>query len=199
LILWGSIANYGGYAIPFVYFGAVYAAGMIKKDKYMQIAAMAAAQAALITQTINWTGRILLRRKPPSFDGSMGIKQDYSMDVGVAFLRGFDKKNGGIDIIDGWPSGHTISMMAAAAVMSEMYSDKIWVSIASYSLVAFIGVGMTFDSHWVSDVFAGALIGYAVGKVVSRNFKKLFNDNNKNDKRLSFFASPVSVGINYRY
>jgi membrane-associated phospholipid phosphatase len=35
-----------------------------------------------------------------------------------------------------------------------------------------MAITLSFNVHWLSDVVAGALIGYASGKVVGKSFRK---------------------------
>lgn len=66
-----------------------------------------------------------------------------------------------------WPSGHTSSSFTFAAVLDEYYGHKI--GLPAYVLAGYIGVTRVTDhKHWVSDVLYGALLGYVVGKSVSK-------------------------------
>ncbi|MCP4150208.1 MAG: phosphatase PAP2 family protein, partial [bacterium] len=54
----------------------------------------------------------------------------------------------------------------------------VWVPVLSYSLATLSGLSrITEDTHWLSDVFVGAVLGYAIGKFVvkRRNRKGNFN------------------------
>jgi membrane-associated phospholipid phosphatase len=67
---------------------------------------------------------------------------------------------------------------------------------------------MIFSVHWVSDVFAGVLMGYAAGKVTGYNFKQLLKKTQKNDKNskletlkqknISFYILPYSAIVKIR-
>ncbi len=66
-----------------------------------------------------------------------------------------------------WPSGHTSSMFAGAAVLSTIYKDKLWVKYISYTLALFVAASqINRDVHWFSDCIGGAFLGYLVGKSV---------------------------------
>ena len=58
--------------------------------------------------------------------------------------------------------------------------------------VAFIDLGIS--AHWVSDVFAGALIGYAVGKAVGVSFNRLLGKTESGSKA-AFYAAPNSIRV----
>ena len=74
-----------------------------------------------------------------------------------------------------WPSGHTSSSFTAAAAFAGFYHDNIYVALIAYPLATLMGYAMIVGQfHWASDVFAGALIGQAVGYTVGRNFRRMY-------------------------
>lgn len=60
-----------------------------------------------------------------------------------------------------FPSGHTSLSFAMAHLMHKEYGEKsIWYSISAYATATTVGVlRLAKNSHWVSDVLAGAGIG----------------------------------------
>lgn len=72
-----------------------------------------------------------------------------------------------------WPSGHTSSAVAAAAVLNEYYGP--WVGIPSFALAGLVGY-QRIDSrtHDFSDVVFGAVLGYVVGTSIARDQKAQF-------------------------
>jgi membrane-associated phospholipid phosphatase len=55
-------------------------------------------------------------------------------------------------------------------VIAENYKNHFWVPLVCYGLATMVGLSrLTEDEHWLSDVFVGAVVGYAVGKMVVRN------------------------------
>jgi hypothetical protein len=71
-----------------------------------------------------------------------------------------------------------------AATITEFYSGNIPLAIGLYGYAAYVGLGVSTTIHWLSDGFAGALFGYAVGKTVARHFT------NKKDSRCSLIVLP---------
>ena len=66
-----------------------------------------------------------------------------------------------------FPSGHATQAFAVASVIATEYPAP-WVQVACYvpaTLVLY--ARMRHDAHWASDVTAGALIGYGVGRQVA--------------------------------
>jgi len=175
-----------------------YITGRILHDKKMQAAGLAAGQAELIGKGFEWMFRLFIKRVPPvtTYDGfykspaDPRIKSDYSRE----FTYGFTNFN----IMDGWPSGHTLDAFAMAAAMSEIYSDSILVKIICYTYASAMGVAISIKDHWLSDVFAGALIGFAIGKVTGRTFKNLLDKNDKEGgKRLVFSGNFVGIAYSF--
>lgn len=68
-----------------------------------------------------------------------------------------------------FPSGHTITAFSLASFMSSVYHEKVWVSVLAYGLATGVGLSRIYDdAHWSSDVFIGAVLGFAIGKTVYR-------------------------------
>ncbi len=92
-----------------------------------------------------------------------------------------------------FPSGHTLSMMAAAAAFRTAAPELGVVSYVGYPLALGVGFGMWFgDRHWASDVLSGALLGEAVGSSVGRSFR-VTDDGAKGATR-SLWVAPVAGG-----
>lgn len=67
---------------------------------------------------------------------------------------------------DAFPSGHTTRAFAVATVIASHYKQK-WVKVAAYSIATLVAYSrMNSDMHWSSDVLAGGIIGFTVGKAV---------------------------------
>ena len=64
-----------------------------------------------------------------------------------------------------FPSGHTSTAFAAATVLQSHYGAKV--GIPAYGIASFIGASrMASKAHHLSDVVAGAGLGYLVGRTV---------------------------------
>jgi membrane-associated phospholipid phosphatase len=67
-----------------------------------------------------------------------------------------------------FPSGHTSSAFAMAAVFDAHYGAKV--GVPAYAAAAAIGLSrMESNKHHLSDVLAGATLGYLVGHSVSKS------------------------------
>ena len=74
----------------------------------------------------------------------------------------------GIASFDAFPSGHTTTVFAAATTISDFYTEP-WVSYTCYSLASIVAISrVTESTHWLSDCFVGAIIGYYGTKLVEK-------------------------------
>ena len=66
-----------------------------------------------------------------------------------------------------FPSGHTSNSFALAAVAERHYGWKL--GVPAYLLAGLVGASrLEQDKHYLSDVVAGATLGYIVGRTVVR-------------------------------
>jgi membrane-associated phospholipid phosphatase len=50
------------------------------------------------------------------------------------------------------------------------------VAVTTFSLATIVGISRIYDDkHWASDVFGGAVLGYAIGRLVYNNHLKKSN------------------------
>jgi membrane-associated phospholipid phosphatase len=72
-----------------------------------------------------------------------------------------------------WPSGHTSSSVAVAAVLNEYYGP--WVGVPCFALAGLSGYErIDSRAHDFSDVVFGAMLGYVVGTSIARDEKAQF-------------------------
>jgi len=68
-----------------------------------------------------------------------------------------------------FPSGHTTQAFAVASVIAAHY-DAWWIQTIAYGIASSVGYSrIQQNQHFASDVVAGALIGYTVGRTVVRH------------------------------
>lgn len=68
-----------------------------------------------------------------------------------------------------FPSGHSITAWALAAVVANEYHDHRLVQIGAYSLATLVSMSrFTGRNHFLSDVLIGSVIGYGIGRHVYR-------------------------------
>ncbi|MDR2376986.1 MAG: phosphatase PAP2 family protein [Treponema sp.] len=161
----GKPGFYISYIVPETVPLIMYTAGRILKDKKLQLAGLALTQSLFLTLAVQVSLKVITgRAKPGIIDEFDHIRSSRTDN----FSGEFDWFN--MNFIDGWPSGHTANAFAAAATLGELYPENRLLKAAVYSYAAVIGFGLTLNVHWASEILAGALIGYAIGKTVGRSF-----------------------------
>jgi membrane-associated phospholipid phosphatase len=184
---------YIGYIVPTLTPILTYTIGRFTMDEKLQITGMALVQTLMITLAIQTPLKMITGRAMPGIITKFDHTRDSRTDN---FSNEFNWFNN--NFIAGWPSGHTANAFAAAATVSEIYNDNLWLKIGVFSYASLIGFGVTLDVHWASEALAGALIGYAVGKTVGKNFRSLL-ENDKNNNEPSFYFTPNSMGVIIKY
>ena len=190
----GGNANYIGHVVPAVTPVALYLTGIAKNNEKLQITGLALTQSLMLTFAIQTPLKIATGRTWPGIvDGwdSPDSKRSYITDD---YSREFNWFN--FDAIGGWPSGHTANAFAAAATITQIYNDSIWLKIGAYGYASLIGLGMSIYDHWASDIIAGALIGLAVGTTVGKSYRNLLE---KSKNNISFYCTTNTIGFIIKY
>ena len=187
----GPVMGAGG-IVPLITPLAFFISGKYLKNERLVIAASALTQTLILTMAIQSPLKMITGRRDPGLVNNSFYERVYNEDDFSGVFNWFN-----MDFINGWPSGHTANAFSAAATLSEIYHDKLWVKIAAYSYAAFIGFGTTTHAHWASEAVAGALIGYAIGKTVGKSYRQ-FLDKNEEGSTIAFFCTFNSAGIHIR-
>lgn len=134
---------------------ATYVVGLIKKDRYAQSTALWTGEAIADSEIAAEVLKLATRRARPESIQARGNFGDTWLDSRTIADGGF-------------PSGHTVAAFSVATVMSMRYGhDHRWVPVVAYGLATTVGFSrVTLSAHNVSDVFAGAAIGYAISRFV---------------------------------
>lgn len=125
---------------------------------------------ALITSGL-WTrlGKFLTGRERPSNAYSEG--HTTGQWYGPLLQCNGDNRFGGPKF-DAFPSGHTATVFAIATVFAEQYNQTLTVPILAYGFAGIVGFSRTLEhTHWISDVFVGALLGYLCGRDVVAGYR----------------------------
>ncbi len=73
-------------------------------------------------------------------------------------------------IIGGWPSSHTTIIFALAFSLTMLYNKSHKHTFVFYVIAFFVGLGVTFGFHWLSEFVAGIILGSIIGQVVGDKF-----------------------------
>jgi len=189
----GRPGLYVGYVAPVLMPILTYTLGRFSNDEKLQITGMALVQTLMLSLAIQTPLKMITGRALPGIVTELDHTRNPRTDN---FSNEFNWFN--MNLIGGWPSAHTINSFAAAAAISEIYYENIWLKLGAFSYAALIGFGVTLDVHWASEALAGALIGYAIGSTVGKSYKKLMenkSDKNSTEKNVSFCFCPNNIGI----
>ncbi|MDR0302130.1 MAG: phosphatase PAP2 family protein [Treponema sp.] len=185
----GSPGLFIGVAVPAFTPVALFLAGRKNQNTKLQVTALALTQTLMLTLAIQSPMKMITDRPLPGILDSPVNKRGLATDDHSKTFNWFTW-----DFFNGWPSGHTANAFSAAATIAELYKDNLWLKIGVYSYAALIGFSVSVSVHWASEAFAGAIIGYAIGKTVGKSFSRLL-ENNPEEDNVSFYVTPNSVGI----
>jgi len=169
--------------------GSFYLGGLLLKDKKAKETARLILMTFVHTGIVVQIGKHLAGRQRPSWDAG----NDHWAGPSGFFKR---YESGKLSQYDAFPSGHTITIFGTATVIAEMYKDTVWVPILSYSLASLCGLSrITEETHWLSDVFVGGVLGYAIGKYIVKKRNRL----GKSRLNITPVASFHHVGLGVQY
>jgi len=132
--------------------------GLVWRDRELTGAACALLQALIVCGLITLFLKYATGRPPPS----------RVPDAADWKLLGFTRA----DLRVMWPSGHTSSACAAAASLSVFYAGKRWVAPLVWAVALTVAASMLLLSfHWFSDIVAGALLGFTIGRSVGKTLR----------------------------
>jgi len=157
------ITNLGDGTFSVGLFGGFVGYGLIFKDVKACEAGKIGLESFLLTgMTVQLLKNLCGRERPSAATRSGGFWHGP-----FSYLR--EPKGGrGISSFDAFPSGHTTTVFAAATTISDFYTES-WVSYTCYSLASLTAISrITESTHWMSDCFVGAIIGYYGTKVVEK-------------------------------
>jgi membrane-associated phospholipid phosphatase len=182
----GYPALYAGAVVPAAAPILFYMIGRNTENKKLQLAGLAMTQSLMLTLGFTSAMKLVSGRATP------GLINDFNHErrSGPDFSGEFNWFS--TNFFDGWPSGHTATAFSAAAALTEIY-DAVPVKISAYAYALLVGLSVSLNVHWASEVFAGALIGYAVGKTVGRSFSGALG--RRREEKLSFYMSPNAAGL----
>ena len=183
----GYISVNTGSIVPTALSLGLYIYGRAEKNSDIQITGLALGQAALLGLAISSGLKVVTGRVPPT---KLNFTDDLRGDFRFGFMRGGAN--------NGWPSSHTCVAFAMATALIELYPNNPAIKICSLTYASLIGLGVSTNVHWASDVVAGALIGWAIGRTVGISFRDLMNGSQKSQAS-NFYLTPTGVSFNYKF
>lgn len=140
----------------------LYGSGWLFDDFRLRQTAVMASEAFVHAAVISTVAKVAFSRRRPYIDG---------YDRWLFPVRGVPAiPVRGRDYL-AFPSAHATGAFTLATVLAKQYSHKKWLPPVAYSLAGLASLSRTtLQEHWLSDVIAGAALGYGIGQfVVKRN------------------------------
>jgi membrane-associated phospholipid phosphatase len=127
-------------------------AGYMRHDSYQVGTALLAGEAYADSAVVDLAIKAITRRKRPSDVASGAPFNDTFFSGGKSPFKG-----------SSFPSGHAAGAFAVATVVATRYHTHRWVPWAVYGFATAISFSrVTSSSHFPSDVFLGAVLGYSI-------------------------------------
>lgn len=177
--------------------------GFVFKDQKLKTTTLLATQAYITGGLVETALKLLaVRQRPNYIDPATG--QPTSRFHGPFYKPG---DGTGTRINSSFPSGHTTVAFAAATVFALEYKDKPWVPVLSYTAASLIGLSrITENKHWLTDIIAGAALGYLTGQKVVNNYHRYAQIRNAEARKkntlvfnLNYSFGRVMPGVVYQF
>ena len=131
--------------------------GLVRKDSYATHTSLLAAEAAADAEIMAWVLKNATGRERPGAVPAGGNYSDTWFEHYQPPLLGEE----------GFPSGHAIAAFSVATVFARRYRNHRWVPWVAYGAASTVGFSrISLQAHFPSDVFAGAVFGYAISRFV---------------------------------
>lgn len=129
-----------------------YMVALLRHDRYGQQTSLLAGEAVAGSMVMSTVLKLATRRLRPSDIPPDGDFTDTWFNAPGGLTRG-----------SSFPSGHTIAAFSIATVFADRYRQHRWVPWTAYGLATLVGFSrISLQSHFPSDVFAGAALGYLI-------------------------------------
>jgi membrane-associated phospholipid phosphatase len=189
----GVGANFIGYVIPVLTPVTLYLTGFSTRNEKLQITGLALAQSLALTFLTQTSLKIITGRTWPGladgWDSSASRRIDRSEDYSGEF-NWFT-----FNVMGGWPSGHAANAFSAASTLAQIYHDNKLLKAAVFTYASLLSLCMSVYDHWASDIFAGVIIGIAIGTTVGKSYRNLFYGK---ENKLTFYVTSNSLGVMIR-
>jgi len=129
-------------------------AGYVRHDPYHVGTALLAGEAYADSAIVDLAIKAVTRRKRPSDVPAGASFNDTFFSGGKSPFKG-----------SAFPSGHAAGVFAVATVVASRYHNHRWVPWAVYGFATAVSFSrVTTSSHFPSDVFLGAALGYTIAR-----------------------------------
>ena len=138
------------------------------------------------------------RFRATTYDVSQAIIVNFTYTMVLKVIVGRDRPDHSNH--QSFPSGHASNAFAGASVIAHHYGD--WLGIPAYAVATYIAASrLASHRHHLSDVVAGSVFGYGVGRTVYRRNGRPPEAGNKDPKKVVVLqpdAGPAGDGAGLR-
>jgi len=146
-----GIDSFEGNHFTFLLSGGIYGLGYLTSNTHIRKMGLYAIEAFIYSGVISGIIKIALGRRRPYAGRSN------------TFFKPFHLFNSTYTSL---PSGHTTVSFAVSSVLAESVDNIYWKTFW-YGSAGLVGAARIYhNKHWLSDVFGGAVLGYAVGSYI---------------------------------
>lgn len=133
---------------------AMYATGLFTKNAKAKSTALLAGEALANAEILTTVMKDIDRRtRPAAIPPDGNFTDTWFKDTHYLHSNG------------SFPSGHTIAAFSVATVIARRYGNHRWVPYVAYGAAALVGFSrVSLQSHFPSDVFMGAALGYSIAR-----------------------------------
>lgn len=171
----GRVGLFLGWFWQIVPAATMYLWGLKAADNELIGAGSATIQAIATTGLVTMVLKYLSGRQAPLKDGDPNAASSFTRTDNATDFRFFNTNLGQSEGRFFWPSGHTSSTITFVSALYGYYPDKHWIAWIGYPVSLAMGLAVIEnDSHWLSDVVAGAMIGHIIGYTTGQNFRRDF-------------------------
>lgn len=194
------ITEFGGTYEGYILAG-LGAYGFIFNNKKMQTTTLLAVQSYITGAAVSGVVKFLTGRLRPYIINAKTLEAEPTFYGPFKIIRNPD----GSKANNSFPSGHTTVAFAAATVYALEYKSKPIVPIFAYTAATLVGISrITENKHWLTDVVAGAALGYLSGRLVVNNYHRyatLKSPKKKGDLsfNLQYSHGVLMPGMVYRF
>ncbi|MDE3178475.1 MAG: phosphatase PAP2 family protein [Acidobacteriota bacterium] len=129
--------------------------GLLRRDRYLTRTFLFAFEAILSSEIFTQVLKGIDRR----------LRPEDALNCRYFFQTWFQDKGAWYGGHGSFPSGHMIAAISIATVFAVRYRHHRWAPWTAYGAAAIIGFSrITLLSHFPSDVFAAAVLGYAIAR-----------------------------------
>jgi len=154
----------------------MYLWGLKTKDNDLLAAGSATIQAIATTGLVTTILKFASGRQAPLKDGDPNAASSFTRTTDATDFRIFNTDFSRQEGRFFWPSGHTSSTFTFVSALYGYYPKKHWIAIVGYPISFAMGAAVIEnDSHWLSDVVGGAMIGHIIGWTIGSNFRRDMN------------------------